>query len=335
MKKYRTTDGNQFPTYFKYISVNPKVIDGIFSKHKIRFTQPAALNDPLESFPQIDFGPKSCNQKQRFQYEDVILPSYMDWAQVQVVERFYNEFGILSLTKEPLNYDMWNYYSNGHRGFVLELKEDFLQMPCFLSSSRPPLEIIEVQYVQDYKLDFQDYLNGFDNFTYDDFIQKIIAIKTDHWEYEKEYRVVRSLAESENYRPRTQRTSFRDLSLYLFDFSLDCINSVVFGVNTERTLKKRIMDACRDHEIDFFQAVIVQDNGVNMSFEDTSRFGSEDAFLDFKPQVFITDAQSLSLPPKKNINSLDEIPFYPLLKNQINEFLDNRKKRLSKNTEIR
>ena len=300
-------------------------------KNKIRFTQPAALNDPLESIPQIDFGPKSSNLNQRFIYKEVVIPSYKDWARAQVIERFYNEFGILSLTKQPLNYTMWNYYSNGHKGVVLELKEDFLQLPCFLSLSRPPLEIIEVQYVKDYKVDFEDYVNGFNNFSFDDFIQKIIAIKTNHWEYEKEYRVVRSLAESENYKPRTQRTSFRDRSsLYLFDFSLDCINSVVFGVNTEQLLKKKVMDACRDHEIAFIQAVIVQDNGVNMSFENIAKFGSEDVFLNHLPQVFITDAQELSLPPKKNINSLNEIPFYSSFKNSIDEFLENRRRRLSK-----
>jgi hypothetical protein len=331
MKKYRTTDGNQFQTYFKYISDNQEVIDGIFLKHKIRFTQPAALNDPLESLPQIDFGPKSHNLNQRFIYKEIVIPSYMDFLRAQVVERFYNEYGILSLTKQPLNYTMWNYYSNCHKGVVLELKEDFLKSPCFLSSSRQPLEIINVKYVQDYKVDFKEYVNGLNNFSFDDFIQKIIAIKTNHWEYEKEYRVVRSLAESEDYQPRTQRTSFRDRSsLYLFDFSLECINSVVFGVNTEQSLKKKIMDACRSHEIGFIQAVIVQDNGVNMSFEDISKFGSEDVFLNHLPQVFITDAQSLSLLTKKNINSLNEIPFYSLFRNSIDEFLENRRRRLSK-----
>jgi len=224
---------------------------------------------------------------------------------------------------------MWNYYSNGHRGIVLELKENFLQYPCFLSSSRPPLEVIKVKYVEDYKVDLQYYVDGF-NFSFDDLIQKIIAIKTNHWEYEEEYRVVRNLAESENYRPRTQRRSFRDRSVYLFDFSLDCIKSVVFGVNTEQPIKKKIMDTCCDSDIDFIQTVIVRDNGVNMSFINTSQFGSRNAFLDLKPQTFIRDAQDFTRPAPKVVNSLDEIPFYKSFRKSIGEYLENRRKRIFK-----
>lgn len=329
MINYPTTDGNEFPTYFKYFSDNSKAIDSIFLKHKIRFTQPAALNDPLEYNPQIDFGQSSINLNQRYKYKGDILPSFKDLGRIQLIEQFYNEFGILSLTKQPLNYKMWNYYSNGHRGIVLELKESFLQSPCFLSPSRQPLEVIKVNYVEDFKVDFQDYVNGF-NFSLDDLIQKIIAIKTNHWEYEKEYRVVRSLTESENYKPRVQRTSFRDKSVYLFDISLDCINSVIFGVNTEPSLKRKIIDACRNHQIGFIQAVIVRDNGVNMSFDETSQFGSEDTFLNLMPQIFIRDAQDFSSSTEKDINSLSEIPFYSSFKIQINEFLENRRKRISK-----
>ena len=40
----------QFLTFFKYCSDDGRVIEGIFEKHKIRFTQPYALNDPLEKY---------------------------------------------------------------------------------------------------------------------------------------------------------------------------------------------------------------------------------------------------------------------------------------------
>jgi len=103
MKNYPTTNGNKFPTYFKYLSDDPVVINGVFFKHKIRFTQPAALNDPLEYNSQIDLGERHTNLNQRYKYKVDILPSYNDWVRTQLIERFYNEFGILSLTKQPLN----------------------------------------------------------------------------------------------------------------------------------------------------------------------------------------------------------------------------------------
>lgn len=44
-------NSTKLDSYFKYLSDDSRVIKGIFEDQKIRFTQPRALNDPLEFSP--------------------------------------------------------------------------------------------------------------------------------------------------------------------------------------------------------------------------------------------------------------------------------------------
>ena len=48
-------DTSKIDSYFKYFSDDENVFDGIFTHHVIRFTQPRALNYPLEFSPTIRF----------------------------------------------------------------------------------------------------------------------------------------------------------------------------------------------------------------------------------------------------------------------------------------
>ena len=93
-------------TLFKYVSDSSKVIDGIFRDHKIRFTQPAALNDPLEFNPVIRFDSEDDNYK-CYKYGGVTMPSIHDWEYINLIESRINKFGILSLTDNPYSFEMW------------------------------------------------------------------------------------------------------------------------------------------------------------------------------------------------------------------------------------
>jgi hypothetical protein len=97
-------------------------------------------------------------------------------------------------------------------------------------------------------------------------------------------------------------------------------------------MKSKIINACRDYEIGFIQAMVVRDNGVNMSFIDSSRFGSRKDFLNLEPQIFVTDGNHFTRPAVKTVDSLDEIPFYNSFRDTIDEYLANRKKRREKSS---
>jgi hypothetical protein len=117
-------------SFCKYCSDNKEVINGIFEDHRIRFTQPWAMNDPLEFNPSIRF--KSENKYFWLRYDQVLFPSEEWWVRSHLIERWINAFGILSLTKVYDSFDMWSRSANGHKGFLLCLKGNFNEHPCML-----------------------------------------------------------------------------------------------------------------------------------------------------------------------------------------------------------
>jgi hypothetical protein len=113
----QTDQGESKPTELcKYFSDDENGIRGIFLDERIRFTQPAALNDPLEFNPVIRFRNRT-GRYASYVFEGIQFPSYHQWIHhhhlilVQV-----DNFGILSLTEDPDNFDVWSRYANGHQG---------------------------------------------------------------------------------------------------------------------------------------------------------------------------------------------------------------------------
>ena len=125
---FKPLDHSRLKNFFKYCGDDEKVINGIFKEHQIRFTQPAALNDPLEFNPIIRFK-QSEGKYTNYIFDGIVFPSEEIRIRHQLIERQLNDFGILSLTNIPECFDMWSRYANGHRGFLIELKIDFLSIP--------------------------------------------------------------------------------------------------------------------------------------------------------------------------------------------------------------
>jgi hypothetical protein len=99
------TDYPEITTYLKYCSDDPRVINGIFNEKKIRFTQPWALNDPLEFNPSIRSHPDH-NIHAYYEFDGCTFPSEELFFRVQIVESQINNYGILSLTKALDSFDM-------------------------------------------------------------------------------------------------------------------------------------------------------------------------------------------------------------------------------------
>ena len=79
-------------SYFKYFSDDENVFEGIFTRHVIRFTQPRALNDPLESSPIIRFHDNKINY-QNYEFDGMLLPSVASFSRVQLIESQINNYG--------------------------------------------------------------------------------------------------------------------------------------------------------------------------------------------------------------------------------------------------
>jgi len=250
-------DPPQITTYLKYCSDDDRVIRGLFEGHKIRFTQPAALNDPLEFNPSIRFHDDGRNFT-RFFFDGIPFPSEEERLLQYIVESQLNRFGVLSLTKVGDSFDMWSRYANGHKGFLIELKEDFNKHACMQSKDGAEHEVRQVAYVDEYAVNIDDLVDEHGQSPLDRVNEYMFFTKTTRWKEEEEWRLVRPLAECPNWMPLTDKTH-RDLRVHLFEFSLDCVLSVTFGACMTGENRRRIMEACKGTDIEFRQACIGRD----------------------------------------------------------------------------
>jgi len=318
----------ELSTLFKYVSDLSKAVDGIFRNHKIRFTQPAALNDPLEFNPAIRFNSESNNFKQ-YKYQGILMPSIHDWYRLNLIESRINEFGVLSLTDNPFSFEMWCHYANGHKGFLIEFNIPDKAKPTLQLTEEVNLKVHKVRYVKDYvvNIDKLDPKGAFIPFYR--IRDSIFLRKTKHWKYEREYRIVRQLSECETYQPPATRTSYRDdKGVYLFPLSLSCIANVVFGVNTSQEVKRKIIESCRNTKINFLQTVIYKDLQNKIDFLQIDEWGSIDNYLSMKPQIFTVDSiRKKYYRDHITVNSLHKIPYYHLQPDDYDEYY---KKQLAK-----
>lgn len=322
---------------FKYCSDDDRVIEGIFEKRKIRFTQPAALNDPLESQPIIRFRQRD-GKYTHYIFDGIVFPSDEIWLRVQLVERQLNALGILSLTKIPDCFDMWSRYANGHKGFLLELKADFDKHPCMRGKSGKVYEVREVTYVDQYAINVDDLVDEHGNIPFDTYNEQVFFTKTSRWEHEMEYRMVRPLQDHPTWSPKSDRTHRDRESCYLFDFSLDCIQSVTFGACISMKNRRRIKEACKGTGIDFLQAIAVRDQKDRQNLPVCVKLVPEASFprlLEMTDADFIVDEENMPgrLAPPLEIPQLSVLPYYEGYEGWITQYYENRKKRKGKHSQ--
>ena len=316
-------DIKQLRTLFKYVSDSPSVIDGIFLHHKIRFTQPAALNDPLEFNPAIRFDTDGNNFKM-YNYRGIDMPSIHDWYRINLIESRINNYGILSLTDNPFSFEMWCQYANGHRGFLIEFNVADKSKPELEISEGTRLRAYKVRYVRNYQINIDQLRRGKKSIPFHRIRDAIFLRKTSYWKYEREYRVMRPLSDCGDFRPPKQKTSYRDNNIYLFPMSMNCISSIVFGVNTPRDVKHKVINSCKGTKISFLQTIIQKDQQNKIDFVPIDNFGSLDNFLTMLPQLFTTDTIMGKYRERIPVNSLDEIPYYHIQPKEYEEYYEKQ-----------
>lgn len=254
-------NSSKITTYFKYCSDDDCMIKGIFEDHKIRFTQPAALNDPLEFNPIIRFKQTESNYT-RYCFEGIQFPSEAERLCSALIESQLNIYGVLSLTRVPHSFDMWSRYANGHKGFLLELKEDFHKHPSMVAKDGTECEVQKVDYVDEYEINVDDLVNEEGLIPFDRFNKQLFYTKTSRWKKEMEYRMIADLRDHPDWHVKSVKDdiSHRDRdTLWLFNFPLECISEVVFGACMAEKKKQEIWKACTGMDIQFWQAYIIRD----------------------------------------------------------------------------
>ncbi len=322
--------GGKFNSFFKYCGDDPKVLRSIFENQEIRFTQPRALNDPLEFNPTMRFHDSEAKY-QLYDLDGISLPSIELFFRVQVVESQINAYGILSLTKIPNSFDMWSQYANGHRGFVIELKDGFWHYPCMRSKSGDEYPVGKVEYVEDYAVDLEELVNAKNEIPLEILNRELFFKKTSRWEYEYEYRMVRPLSDSLTYKPPDTEYPYTDTNIYLFPVEWECVSSVILGANMSTENKRLIARCCVKYNVPLFQTHIIRDHKdwfgkpATVFLLPLDQYESKNNILRAKPQLFCTDSVKLGNQGIVKIAKITDLPYYKGYEGIVNRLYGNLK----------
>jgi len=177
----------------------------ILLKQEIYFPSASKFNDPFEgnmpfAYDESQLTPDNLFSEMyslaKFQYPDwtddklhefayenqrknlISDPKHMDEYRTNVKESIEKTFGILCLSANDNNFLMWSHYSNSHSGFCIGFDSEVLfnSLQCIIG-----------------KVEYQDTIPTFKfSESIEDFTKKLLGTKGKVWEYENEYRVIKS-----------------------------------------------------------------------------------------------------------------------------------------------
>ena len=180
---------------YKYL--HPDRID-VLEKCLIRFTQPAALNDPFETLPDFTAYresiresiterrlPEHKNVLDQFGVNDAMIA---DGALANIGVLLSRHFGILSLSRCREQILMWSHYADSHRGFVIGFDSED---PFFSASTGTAIGgLKEVRYSDSRALLPSDGLKSLNAGELNVWNDNIFFTKSIEWKYEQEMRIL-------------------------------------------------------------------------------------------------------------------------------------------------
>ena len=121
--------------------------------------------------------------------------------------------GVLCLSEVPDSLLMWAHYAASHSGFVLEFKS---KHPYFHQQVTQEDELRRLRRVFYRETRPSDSLTSMDS-------TELFLVKSGHWAYEREWRIIRPLSDSNEAALR------KPYPIHLFSFPPQAINSVIIG----------------------------------------------------------------------------------------------------------
>lgn len=209
---------------YKYL--HPDRVD-VLKNGMLRFSQPAALNDPFEVRPNLELVRQDFAYLRRSLAPPGLPPSDEDMKFVDdsVTEFFgqWNEnnvsnLGILSLSSNRNNHLMWAHYCDSHRGFVVGFE---MEHPFFLSAYGRKGVLHHVRYADERPIFPAPSDPNAEMFFR---LNKGVLTKSTHWSYENELRMCADTgaADGTGVAPNGQE-------LYLIKFPPEILREVIFG----------------------------------------------------------------------------------------------------------
>jgi hypothetical protein len=246
----------------------PERVD-VLSKRLLRHTPLGAFNDPFEGRPYISALAPEGEARETLQrlmpseiqraYDDLAFEiraqiPYATFAQLAehltaaqepemlalfselaplikttMFQKFDELIGVLSLSEVPDSLLMWSHYAASHTGLVLGFDP---RHPYFNEAKGPEDEfrhLRRVVYRETRPGGAMTALDGID----------IFLVKSGHWGYEREWRVLRPLADAK------ETVQSRPFPIHLFEFPADALKEVIIGARASENLKRELIAIAR------------------------------------------------------------------------------------------
>ena len=248
---------------YKYLP--PARVD-VLEKRRIRFSQPAELNDPFEFSPTLEavfsdetikrFMDEEFDQmlkvelekygalapsvalrlfpdfiaSRKRQFPDLLRglnPRLVEHLKARFTDFFNRSIGALCLSEVRDSQLMWAHYTDNHKGYVI----GFDSTDQFFNARRTSSDefgwLRRVIYVKN-RPTITLANSGSEHW---------FLSKGDQWAYEKEWRILRVLREADEIIPSSS------LPVHLFSFNAPVINEVIVGMHASNETKLRLRSA--------------------------------------------------------------------------------------------
>jgi Protein of unknown function (DUF2971) len=229
----------------------PKERSGFFGDRCVRFTPPAAFNDPFDMAPVLDSafgepgagGPFAALKERMHELGQTLADNLVN--RTRYPQTFMSKiYGVLSLTMNNRTLLMWAHYASEHQGFAVEFDADH---PWFNQkiAARDFGEVgtaREVRYskfrptIVTKRLDVDAFLT-----------------KSDDWSYEQEWRMLMPLKRADKTVPALSH------AVHLFAVPAEAITGVIFGALMGTAERARILSSLKSptlKHIKRYQAVL-------------------------------------------------------------------------------
>lgn len=152
---------------------------------------------------------------------------YLPFVRDTILNKFDELIGVFSLSEVPDSLLMWAHYARSHTGFVLA----FDSKHTYFNEAKSPNDefrhLRRVVYRNARPGGPLTSLDGVD----------VFLVKSEQWDYEREWRVLRPLSEA--------TTIDRKLSMHLFKFPTDALKEIIFGARISDQLKSELINLVR------------------------------------------------------------------------------------------
>jgi len=163
-------------------------------------------------------------------------PVYRSKIVHAIIQTISKEIGILCLTEKMDNLLMWAHYTSNHAGFVIEFDEKH----SFFHQGEIAGHLQKVHYsITRPEVTFLDPTLS-DMEIFNKWFKDIFCVKSEHWQYEQEWRMIVLLKKCQN----IIASEINDVCL--FEIPKSCITGIILGCKMSTENKERILNILRN-----------------------------------------------------------------------------------------